>query len=231
MIDFHSHILPNMDDGSRSIEESVALLEMLSEQGITTCIATPHFYAEDENVESFLKRREDAFARMSCELSDSLPKVICGAEVSYYSGISRLAELSALCIENSKLLLLEMPMSKWTTHDINGVLEIARRGDVKVVIAHLDRYRKFQSADALRRLRENGILMQCNADFFLRFKTKRKSLSMLKNGEIQFIGSDCHNVHTRAPKIGKAFEEIEKKYGEHFLSDMHRYGKKQLNLL
>ena len=58
MIDWHSHILPKIDDGSRSLEETLELLKMLKSQGINTVIATPHFYADDESVESFLSRRQ-----------------------------------------------------------------------------------------------------------------------------------------------------------------------------
>ena len=55
MIDWHSHVLPALDDGSRSVDESLALLRMLSEQGVDTVIATPHFYADRESLSSFLE--------------------------------------------------------------------------------------------------------------------------------------------------------------------------------
>ena len=55
MIDFHTHILPGMDDGSRSVAESIAMLRAQAEQGVTTVIATPHFYANDESVATFLE--------------------------------------------------------------------------------------------------------------------------------------------------------------------------------
>ena len=58
MIDWHSHILPELDDGSRSVAESIYLINMQKAQGVGTVIATPHFYADDESVESFLERRE-----------------------------------------------------------------------------------------------------------------------------------------------------------------------------
>ena len=58
MIDWHSHILPGMDDGSKDPEESIAMLDMLEQQGIDTVIATPHFYANEETTEEFLGRRK-----------------------------------------------------------------------------------------------------------------------------------------------------------------------------
>lgn len=228
MIDFHSHILPGIDDGSKDVAETLALLNLLKDQGVRTVVATPHFYADDERAERFLERRAQAKAL----LTDKIPagmNIVCGAEVAYYPGISRLPNLSALCIENSKLLLLEMPMSKWTDYTVKELIELSGRGDITVVIAHIERYMGYQSHDTLRLLRANGILLQCNASFFLRLTTKGKALSMLKKGEIHFIGSDCHNLTHRAPHIGQAFEWIEKKCGKIFLEDLLNFGKAKLH--
>ena len=83
MIDLHSHILPGMDDGSQSPEETAALLGMLQKQGVTTLAATPHFYAR-ETPESFLQRREEAAAHLPCTES---PAILLGAEVAYFAGM------------------------------------------------------------------------------------------------------------------------------------------------
>ena len=64
MIDFHTHILPRMDDGSRSVEESLEMLDSMRQQGVKTVFATPHFYANDESVDSFLERREASLKAM-----------------------------------------------------------------------------------------------------------------------------------------------------------------------
>ena len=64
MIDWHSHILPGIDDGSRDVSESLALIEKLSEQGVDTVVATPHFYADDNSVDAFLEKRNKAYEAM-----------------------------------------------------------------------------------------------------------------------------------------------------------------------
>ena len=64
MIDFHTHILPKVDDGSRSLEQSLAMLNELKKQGVKKLVATPHFYANDESVESFLERRNRVYAEL-----------------------------------------------------------------------------------------------------------------------------------------------------------------------
>lgn len=74
MIDFHTHILPKTDDGSRSTDESVKMLLALKEQGIDAVAATPHFYANDESVEDFLKRRQASFEALKAPLPTECPR-------------------------------------------------------------------------------------------------------------------------------------------------------------
>ena len=61
LTDFHSHILPGVDDGSTSVEESIAMLRMLSRQGVSHVVATPHFYPNYDDPEQFLRRRKDVY--------------------------------------------------------------------------------------------------------------------------------------------------------------------------
>ena len=224
MIDWHSHILPEMDDGSRDTAESISMINMLSMQGIGTVIATPHFYANDETVDSFLERRKSAFERLTAELPEGSPEILLGAEVRYYQGINRMADLKALRIEGTKLLLLEMPMSSWTEYMVRELIEMSGRSSIKVILAHVERYMALQKQSVWNRLLESGILMQVNASFFTSFASKRKALSLLKEGDVHFIGSDCHDLKSRPPHIGKAFEVIQKKLGENHLKQMNEYG-------
>ena len=60
IVDFHSHVLPGIDDGSRSVEESLVMLKRMQDQGIAAVVATPHFYASHHFPEEFLERRERA---------------------------------------------------------------------------------------------------------------------------------------------------------------------------
>ncbi len=230
MIDFHSHILPGIDDGSKSIEESLKLLEMLSAQGVTVSVATPHFSADSETPDEFLQRRGDACQRLIAALPAESPRILCGAEVAYYNGISRMPDLNKLCIEGSKLLLLEMTMSKWTEYTVRELLEMAHRTDIKLAIAHVDRYMNYQSGNTISKLYDSGILMQFNASFFNGFFTKRRAITMLEYGNVHMIGSDCHNLTSRAPRIGDTFDTIKSKLGSDFLSQFNKFGCSLLNL-
>ena len=83
MIDFHSHILPGMDDGSKSTQESLEMLDMLRAQGVDTVAATPHFYARENPPEVFLRRRAEAWNRLRPQLTADSPRVLLGASAMW----------------------------------------------------------------------------------------------------------------------------------------------------
>lgn len=224
MLDLHSHILPCIDDGSRSVEESLLLLDMLKRQGISTVAATPHFYANAASVQSFIENRDKAFNSLGFLAEEKYPKVLLGAEVLFYSGISRLEGIERLCIEGTKLLLLEMPFARWTDSVVEELLQMSRSASYTVVLAHIERYYAMQSSALWQRLKENDVLFQTNASFYLSFSTRRKALRLLKNGFVHFVGSDCHNTINRPPKIGDAYSFLAKKLGEETLGNMLDFG-------
>ena len=231
IIDYHSHILPGIDDGSSCIDESVTLLRMLCEQNVGTVIATPHFNANRTNLKNFLSERDAAFNELRETLKNmqDVPLVIKGAEIRYYPGISRLKELDELRIGDTQLLLLEMPFEKWSEYAIEELLQIGCRGEYKVIIAHIERYFSyFRGTSFWEGLSENGILLQSNATFFANRKTRHKAVKLFKSGLIDVIGSDCHNIDERPPMISDARDIIESKLGTDI---WHRYEKYSNSIL
>lgn len=230
MIDWHSHVLPQMDDGSCDVTESIELINMQASQGINVVVATPHFYANDETVKLFLERRMTSFEILKSKLTNDMPKLLLGAEVKYYQGISRMADIDMLKIEGSKLILLEMPTTTWTEYMVRELIEMSSRSSIKIVLAHVERYLNFQNKKIWRRILESGILAQTNAEFYISFNSKRKAVSLLKERNIHFVGSDCHGLKFRPPQIGKAFEVIRKKLGNDYVNQMNEYGYSLLDL-
>ncbi len=228
MIDWHSHILPAMDDGSRNVEESVSLIKKEMEQGVSRVVLTPHFYANDESLELFLERRSKAYASLKGVLAEDSPEILLGAEVRYYRGISRMERLKDLRIEGSKLLLLEMPVARWTEIMIRELIEMSAVSGIKIILAHVERYLRLQKKEVWERLYRSGILMQVNAGFFNSLASRRKAISLLREGKIQLVGSDCHNLSSRPSQIGKAFDIIKNKIGDDFLRQMNEYGESML---
>ena len=215
MTDFHSHLLPGIDDGSDSPETSLAMLRTWREQNITRIAATPHFYADVMNPRDFLRARQAAYdtLRGAMEENDLHAELILGAEVHYFSGMSAADALDDLCLEGTRLLLLEMPFtSGWSESMLRDVAAIRRRG-ILPVAAHIERYIPLQPKRLVREFMDLDILIQSNAEFFLTRRTERVALRMLREGRVHFLGSDAHNTGTRPPNLGKALALIEKKLG------------------
>ena len=226
MLDFHAHLLPGVDDGSKNVDESRQMLKRMHAQGIKQVVAPPHFYANDESLDSFLTRRAAAYGAI--EHLTERPQILLGAEVRYYEGISRMPDLKKLCVQDSRLMLLEMPFRLWSEYAVKEVVDIACQGRIIPVIAHVERYLFIQKKGVAERLLQNGVLFQVNADFLTEWKRRRKALRMLKRGEIHFIGSDCHNLTDRAPKAGEGYALLEKKFGREFVMDFGEFGKRML---
>lgn len=214
MTDFHAHLLPALDDGSDSLETSLAMLEIWRSQGIDRVCATPHFYAERTTPEKFLRRRREALEALRAAMgtAEGSPALLCGAEVRFFDGISGAEALPSLCLEGTDLLLLEMPFTRWTERMLMEVGELRQRG-VRPVAAHLERYLDLNPRQTIRRFFQMDVLIQCNAEFFLSRRTAGKALRMLREEKIHFLGSDAHNLRSRAPNLGPALALIERKLG------------------
>ena len=228
MIDFHSHILPAIDDGSQSVEESLEMLRALKAQGVDTVIATSHFYATHRSPESYLQRRNAAFDKLKQVLTDDCPRIILGAEVLYFPGISRVDALESLCTEGTDLLLLEMPFTSWSESMIAEVNEMARNHRVQLIMAHIERYYFKQKVSVWDEFLSRGILMQSNADFFLPFWEGRKALKLLREGRIHLLGTDCHNMTDRRPRMDEAVRRIQRTVGSETLEEIDQLGHRLL---
>lgn len=226
LVDFHSHILPGIDDGSASLEESIAMLKMEAEQGIERVIATPHFYANYDTPKQFLERRNEAEAILREEMSkhDNLPQVEIGAEVYYFSGISESDILKELTIYKKRCILIEMPMPPWNDHVYKELENIFTKQRLIPIIAHVDRYiAPFHTHGIPKRLSELPVYVQANASFFNRSSTKRMAMRMLRNDQIHLLGSDCHNTSSRAPNLGTAIKLIKDSLGLQTLRRINSY--------
>lgn len=232
MIDFHSHVLPGIDDGSDSLETSIQMLRVEAEQGITHVVATPHFYAQRDKLDQFLRRRDQAekILREEMELYLGLPELVMGAEVSYFRGISESEFLRHLTIGNNRCVLIELPMPPWDESIFSELEAIWVRREILPIIAHIDRYlTPWRSAAVLKRIAELPVLVQANADFFTKRKTAKLAMRMLKNNQIHLLGSDCHNMSSRKPDLGPVIERITKKLGTDSLARISEYENKVLN--
>ena len=225
-VDFHAHILPRMDDGSGSVEESMAMLALSREQGIGHVVATPHFRASRDTLEGFLEkrsRREDAL-REEMAKNGNLPRLSVGAEVLYFRGISECDFLDKLTISGKRCILIEFPLAPWPETVYRELEQIRTRQGLTPVIAHIDRYiGPFRSYGIPERLAELPVLVQANGEFFLRKTTAAMALKLLKADQIHLLGSDCHNMNARKPNLGPALQLIERKLDRDVLLRLNSY--------
>lgn len=223
MVDPHTHILPNMDDGSKDVEESLSLLKMLKEQGVVCVAATSHFYSERVHIHEFLKQRAEAFARLQEKMTDDLPEIRLGAEVTYFSGMSHSDAVQELKIQGTPLLLVEMPFMPWTQGMLNELVELNASKETCVLLAHVERYFSFQRSNIWEFLLQNGILMQSNAEYFLSYFGGKRGIRMMREERLHVIGTDSHRVEGRAPHFDKLQEKLLKCKAEDVMERQNRF--------
>lgn len=213
--DLHTHILPGIDDGSASLEQSVAMLGIQWEQGVKTVVLTPHFYPRTDTPEQFLRRRAQAFSDLREAVGDkSLPRMVCGAEVRYFHGISDCDCLEQLTIGDGRCILIEMGTPPWTGQMLGELEDIYRKQRLIPVLAHIDRYiSPWRYGAVLKSLQKLPVMLQANGSFFLRPATRALALRMLKDGQIHLIGSDCHDLADRRPNLDRVVDVICRRLG------------------
>lgn len=208
--DLHSHVLPGMDDGSGSLEESLAMLRETAAQGIRIMAATPHFDPRSDTPEAFLARRNRAAEALTEKLEPGIPRLLLGAEVRYFRGISESDALPLLTLEGGKALLLELPAAPWPEELWKELAQFRQRTGILPIIAHIDRYiGPFRTRGIPERLGELDLLIQANSGFFLKKSTASLALRLLRENKVHLLGSDCHGMQYRRPDLGAAMKKIQ----------------------
>ncbi len=223
MIDFHTHILQGIDDGSPDIGTSIKMLEEEHAQGVERVILTPHFYALKMGIDNFLKIRNEKYIELkeSMPARSDLPKVTIGAEVQYFEGISVCEDLHKLAISGTNCVLIEMPYANWDKNTVYEVLQIGENLNLSVIIAHVNRYLSFpKNAKWIKLMASHGLCMQLNSEYALNRNGKDRIYKMLKRKEITFIGSDCHSLKSREPNLIKLKEYIIEHFGEEYFKEI-----------
>lgn len=205
-----------MDDGSKSVEESIKMLESLADQGVDTVVLSSHFYADKETPEAFFKRRQESYETLKAAIADrdDLPELRLGAEVCYYIGISRMEQLSEFCIEGTSLVIIEPPLfCKWDRNTIDEIISLCKSGKAIVVIAHINRYFIYNKIEVFEAFAQAGALLQINTEVATSFREMLRLRKFNKRDLFHFIGSDCHNMTTRKPVYIEAVHNINKFLG------------------
>lgn len=224
IIDFHTHILPGIDDGSRSIEMTQEMLVDSARQGIDVMIASPHFYADSMTIENFLANRDFAFDKVEPMAQELGIKLIAGGEIAFFSNMSKADDIERLCLKDTRYMLLEMPFRPWNKYDLDEVDHIIMRG-ITPIVAHIERFFGFQKdKEIVNELMEKNVIVQVNAECMIERSTRRLGIKLFKNGYADILGSDCHNLSGRKQNLEYGRRILEKKIRNGVLEDIDELG-------
>ncbi len=219
MIDLHTHILPNIDDGARDVDTALKMTEALYSQSITKAVCTPHYDPSRTPMEEFVKKRALAFAK----LKESRIQLILASETILHEYLFHYCDLSELCIENTRYLLLELPyLMKFDRKVFEAINRLIDYYNIIPIIAHIERYPSIRQKQ-INKLQQMGCMLQLNTGTILNKKTRKKALRYIKREYIKIIGSDCHDMERRPPSMREALELIDYQLGASYCERLEDY--------
>lgn len=215
MKDLHSHILYGIDDGSKSLEDSLELLSRLSSYGTTDIFLTPH-YIEGSKFNCNNKDKKELFTELKKQVKERNINInlYLGNEIYLTENIHELVKKREIrTLNNSEYILIEFPMTHLPKNTINIIDELVHIG-YKVIIAHPERYPYVKKdIHILDEFLELGVLLQGNyTSLFNKYgsESKKTLKKLLKLNLISFLGSDTHKTVSKIDE--KLLRKTLKKY-------------------
>ena len=232
MIDIHSHIIPNVDDGARSVEETFNILKEAQEAGFTDVILTSHFLLNyyETNAQELIFWKE--------KLQEVLKKQ--GTKINLHSGMeiyitNQMEELlenkKILTLANSRYMLIELPLATNVKYFDYVVYYLEAKG-IKPIIAHPERYKRVQKdPDIVEEYIEKGCLIQCNYGSIVNLygrEAEKTIKTLLKKNQVHFLGSDVHRENGTYLIILDAIKKIRKIIGENKINEITTINPKKI---
>lgn len=232
MIDIHSHIIPNVDDGARSVEETFNILKEAQEAGFTDVILTSHFLLNyyETNAQELIFWKE--------KLQEVLKKQ--GTKINLHSGMeiyitNQMEELlenkKILTLANSRYMLIELPLATNVKYFDYVVYYLEAKG-IKPIIAHPERYKCVQKdPDIVEEYIEKGCLIQCNYGSIVNLygrEAEKTIKTLLKKNQVHFLGSDVHRENGTYLIVLDAIKKIRKIIGENKINEITTINPKKI---
>lgn len=212
MIDFHNHILWDVDDGPKSIEESIKMVHQAIDKGIDFIITTPHYYeGKFEVSREEIERKANILNQFLIEHDLNL-KVTWGQEIHLNENLLKKLDNEIIGpIKDSQYILIELPFIDIPLYTYGFLIELVRKG-YKPIIAHPERCKSIQhDAGILERLVDIGCILQLNSGSILGKhgkSAKKLAKFMIKYQKFHIIGSDAHDTKLRPFLIDKALKKV-----------------------
>lgn len=234
MIDLHCHILPGVDDGAKTMEDSIQMAKMAVEEGITHLLATPHHMNRDwmnekSKVKELVKEVQNEIDQESIPLT-----LFPGQEIRMYGDILDDIDKDKLLFtdELQQYLLIEFPTSTIPNYTERLFYDLLSNGKIPVIV-HPERNRMIQEEpDQLKKLIDHGALAQLTAASYtggFGKNIQKLSKQMIEANFVHFLASDAHNTNNRAFHMKEARNQIKKEYGSDKWNEFHQTTKDLIN--
>ena len=201
-IDYHSHILPGIDDGAESVEKSILLIKKAKQYGIEEIYATPHCYLHKSNVENFCAKRQRALESIK-NIGLEIP-VKLGAEILLIPGLHNLSEIDRLCMPDGNNILLELPLTESLITELYFITVEQLKKRFGIVMAHPNRYSDF----IVEQMLEIGAVLQINSDDVCIRKERKRIAKWIEQDCVYAIGSDVHREKGSYRRFNRAYEYL-----------------------
>ena len=222
-IDFHSHILPGMDDGAKDTEISKEQLIRLKKQGADKVFLTSHFDFRREDKDRFIARRQKAYEKLLTVYDpDVMPEIYRGAEIYMSRGMER-CDYSGLELEKTGYVLIEFPREPFGTwmFDLMESLLFERR--MNVMIAHVNRVTAAYKKEICKNLFDyQDLIFQVNGEAFRGFFPSDPFRDYDASGLKFVLGTDTHDTGGRAPDFDKALRKLNSRTLAYLKTSMER---------
>ena len=209
-IDFHSHILPGIDDGATDTDISVQQLIMLQKQGVEKVFLTSHYNAEQEPKQSFLNRREASYEELLKVYDpDNMPKIFKGAEIYMTRNLKKF-DFSGLELQHTGgIVLIEFPREPYGAWMADLLESLMFERDMTVMIAHMNRVTAAYEKSVCKNIFDyQDLIFQINTEAFRGVFAHDPFKNYNASGLKFVLGTDTHDLRGRAPDYDKALKKL-----------------------
>lgn len=216
MVDVHSHILPGLDDGSSSMEETIRMLEIASKWNIRHIVASSHGNLYDYDIEQYI----ESFNTLKKEIAERKLsiKIYPGMEIYLDENVPQLLkEKKLIPINNTNYLLVEVPFEATKEDALKMITQVKEMG-YRLILAHPERYDFIQNEPSIAwRIVSKGCTLQINCgsligEFGENVRITAEQLADM--GLVHIVGTDAHDKDVRSYYLGKLLHDMKEKYSD-----------------
>lgn len=220
MIDIHCHILHGIDDGAKTIEDSIAMAKQAKKEGIHTIIATPHLNSQYDNRKLLILEKVKEL-NQALQNADIHVKILAGQEPRIYGEIIEDYDRGDIqTLNDSQYIFVELPSNHVPRYTEKLLFDIQVKGMTPIIVHPERNSEMVERPEILYRLVEKGALTQVTASSLCGYfgkNIKNFSIQLIEANLTHFIASDAHNVVSRAFKMEEAFNFIDSKFGPDYV--------------